>query len=105
MSCDQHPNYKGLRLTKNAKKCEGCVEFYNENKKAGIKGSRNRGQKIIDNVSENKIKECEPDTFVKKIEEQENDESQNFVIDDLTFNDVLEQLGIEEGDDEEEEEE
>ena len=89
-------------MTKNAKKCEGCVKFYNENKKAGIKGSRNRGQKIIDNVTEVKIRECEPDTFVKKIEAKENNESQNFIIDDLTFNDVLEQLGIEEDEEEEE---
>ena len=101
MGCETHKNYKGLRLTKNAKKCEGCVGFYNENKKAGIKGSRNRGQKIIDSVAEAKIKECEPDTFVEKVKDDVG--PQDFIIDDPTFNDVLEQLGIEEGEDEEEE--
>ena len=99
MSCYEHPNYKGLRLTKNAKKCEGCVEFYEENKKAGIKGSRNKKSKIIDDVIKTKIKECESDLLVKEIEEDVN---QSFLIDDPTFNDVLEQLGFKEDKEDEE---
>lgn len=37
--CEKHPEFKGLRL-RTSNKCQGCIDFYNKNKKDGIKESR-----------------------------------------------------------------
>lgn len=38
--CPQHPEFRGLRLRK-TNTCQGCINFYNQNLKSGIRETRN----------------------------------------------------------------
>jgi len=108
MGCQNHPNYKGFRLTKRAKECEGCIKFYEENKAKGLKESRG-GNKGADDTKENVV-EVEVQDYktnpqdmdgtsvtykgVTKNKDIEDEGCDCTEIDEKTFDDVFEELGI-----------
>lgn len=55
MSCPIHPKYKGLRLSKKARQCPGCVAFYEENKANGVKEKRGKEASTVENSGKETI--------------------------------------------------
>lgn len=90
--CQEHPNYKGLRLGKNRMSCDSCVAFYNENRKNKVIEKRNRKKKVLvmanadpeENNVENNVTESNPQT----VEETKGMSSFDNENDDDPFTDI-----------------
>jgi len=120
MSCKEHPTYKGLRLTKRAKTCQGCIDFYNENKASGCKESRGKKKAVInehdmDNMgnhpvytnndeeaaenavpNDTDVVESDDDEVEMDVADESEDEEEgcDCDVDDTTFDDVIKELEL-----------
>lgn len=86
LTCLDHPNYTGLRLGKNAKRCPTCVKIYEERKKTGKKEIRDGEVKEKKKPKKkNKIKKIKAGHYVKPKKKKEK----KWVKEDIDYRVVL----------------
>ena len=44
--CKTHPKYTGMRVGRISSECPGCIAYYNEQRKTGVREKRSRKEQV-----------------------------------------------------------